>query len=231
MIESRSRDAVSGVRFVQKYCSAFRPTTGMPSAAITFEISRSIAAHPPSPETKTTSVSDVPRVAGTSTSGSFGVAADAAVAARSIVRSALFIWTGGKNSAGNLSFLRARSARRHAHSRVESDESEKREHPWCDVEAPVAVDHRGDDSADACGLEHHPADEQNLARADDRRREEHPRRGAVHRDRDRVAQLIRQYFSGGDRSRRYPDHGRVDQRAHEDGDVDDLQVPVVTVHG
>src|SRR3954452_9714057 len=144
MIKSRSRDAVSGVRFVQKYCSALRPATGIPSLANTFEISRSMDAHPPSPETNTTSVSDVPRVAGTSTSGSFGVAADAAVAARSIVRSALFIWTGGKNSAGNLSFRGAGLPRRHAHSGIESDESEKRERPRCDVEAPVAVHHRGD---------------------------------------------------------------------------------------
>src|SRR3954454_14930400 len=147
MIESRSREAVSGVRFVQKYCSALRPTTGMPSAANTFEISRSMAAHPPSPETKTTSVSDVPRVAGTSTSGSFGVAADAAVAAKMIVRSALFISDRWEEQRGKSVIPTTWSPRRHAHSRIEREESEKCERPWRDVEAPVPVHHRGDDSA------------------------------------------------------------------------------------
>src|SRR5258706_781406 len=80
MMVERSREAESGVRFVQKYSSAFRPTTGIPSAVRTLEIPRSIAAHPPSPETKTTSVSDVPCVAGTSTSGRRGVASDAVLA-------------------------------------------------------------------------------------------------------------------------------------------------------
>src|SRR5438132_6714238 len=93
------------MRFVQKYCNALRPTTGIPLRASTREIDLSMLAHPPSPETKTTSVSDVPRVAGTSTSGSFGTAADAAVAARNSRAKACFIRAGGKNSAGNLSFL------------------------------------------------------------------------------------------------------------------------------
>src|SRR4051794_7024499 len=169
MIESRSREAVSGVRFVQKYCSALRPTTGMPSAANTFEISRSMAAHPPSPETKTTSVSDVPRVAGTSTSGSFGAAADAALAARNRRRKALFMRTGRQNSAGNLSFrATGRSPHAPAHSWIEAHESDQRENPRRDVEAPVAVHHRGDDSADARCVEHHPTDHQHFARADDR---------------------------------------------------------------
>src|SRR3954447_13975860 len=183
MIESRSREAVSGVRFVQKYCSALRPTTGMPSAANTFEISRSMAAHPPSPETKTTSVSDVPRVAGTSTSGSFGAAADAALAARNRRRKALFMRTGRQNSAGNLSFRASRSPHAHAHSWIEAHESDQRENPRRDVEAPVAVHHRGDESTDAGCLEHYPANDQHFPRADDRRRDKHPRRGAVQRDR------------------------------------------------
>src|SRR3954453_23911649 len=200
MIESRSRDAVSGVRFVQKYCSALRPTTGMPSAANTFEIWRSMAAHPPSPETKTTSVSDVPRVAGTSTSGSFGAAADAALAARNRRRKALFMRTGWQNSAGNLSFRASRSPHAHAHSWIEAHEPDQREDPRRDVEAPVAVHHRGDDAADARCVEHHPTDHQNLPRADDGRRKEHPRCGAVQRDRDRVPQFIAEGPSRRDRT-------------------------------
>src|SRR3954466_6469907 len=90
MMMARSREADAGVCFVQKYFSALRPATGIPCEARTAEISRSMAAHPPSPETKTTSVSDSPRVAGTSTSGS--VAADAALAEmRSRKRIAYFI--------------------------------------------------------------------------------------------------------------------------------------------
>src|SRR3954465_10878648 len=89
MMVARSREADSGVCFVQKYFSAFRPTTGIPCEARTWEMSRSIAAQPPSPETKTTSVSEVPRVAGTSTSGR--VAADTALAERKIRRIAYFI--------------------------------------------------------------------------------------------------------------------------------------------
>src|SRR3954471_16489276 len=70
MIDCRSFEAASGVRFVQKYWSELRPTTGMPLPAITRAIDLSIDAQPPSPETKTTSVSDVPCVTGTSTRGS-----------------------------------------------------------------------------------------------------------------------------------------------------------------
>src|SRR4051794_25824574 len=100
MIVWRSCEALSGVRFVQKYWSAFSPTTGIPSPARTFEISLSIAAQPPSPETKTTSVSDAPRVAGTSTSGSFGVDAESDAARASSSRTmSVFIRTGGQNSA------------------------------------------------------------------------------------------------------------------------------------
>src|SRR4051794_29373256 len=84
MMVARSRDADSGVCFVQKYLSALRPTTGIPCEAKTWEISRSIAAHPPSPEMKTTSVSEVPCVAGTSMSGR--VAADTALAEKRIKR-------------------------------------------------------------------------------------------------------------------------------------------------
>src|SRR5207253_3537149 len=69
----RSRDADSGVRFFQKYCSALRPTTGMPRPASDLEIALSMLAQPPSPETKTTSVSEAPCVAGTSMSGSLVV--------------------------------------------------------------------------------------------------------------------------------------------------------------
>src|SRR5258707_12407305 len=69
----RSADAVSGVLFVQKYCRAFRPTTGIPVAARTAEISLSIFAQPPSPLTKTTRVSElVPAGTATSTRGSRG---------------------------------------------------------------------------------------------------------------------------------------------------------------
>jgi len=55
----------------------------MPLSASTLEIDLSMAAHPPSPETKTTKVSDEPFVDGTSISGSFLggiVEADVAVA-------------------------------------------------------------------------------------------------------------------------------------------------------
>src|SRR5438034_3208586 len=69
MICSRSREAALGVRLVQKYFSASRPTTGMPFAAKTLETPLSMAAQPPSPLTKTTRVSDVPLVAGTKMSG------------------------------------------------------------------------------------------------------------------------------------------------------------------
>jgi uncharacterized protein (DUF169 family) len=55
--------------------------TGIPLSARTLEIDLSIVAHPPSPETKTTIVSDVPFFEGTSINGSFvGVEACAAVA-------------------------------------------------------------------------------------------------------------------------------------------------------
>src|SRR5437764_1030866 len=128
MIDSRSREAVSGVRLVQKYCNALRPITGMPSSAKTFEISRSMAAHPPSPETKTISVSEVPR-------------------------------------------------------------------------------------------------------ADDDRREERPRGDGVQGDGDGIVQLVCQRPSRRDRMRRDPRHDGIDQSAHDDGDVDDLQVAVVAVHG
>src|SRR4051812_27433578 len=98
MIVRRSRDAFSGVRFVQKYCSALRPTTGIPFAANTFAISRSIGAHPPSPDTNTTSVSELPPVLGTSIRGSFGVLADAVAAATrsSSGRIVFFMRTGGR---------------------------------------------------------------------------------------------------------------------------------------
>src|SRR5258706_14905678 len=101
MMVARSREAASGVRFVQKYSSAFRPTTGIPSEARTLEIPRSIAAHPPSPETKTTSVSELPFVAGTSTSGRRGVAADAALAEVSSKRRIAYFIRGERwNSVG-----------------------------------------------------------------------------------------------------------------------------------
>src|ERR1051326_3466191 len=74
MMSRRSCAAESGVRFVQKYCSELIPTTGMPFAARFAEICLSIFAQPPSPETKTTSVSDVPCVAGTSMRGNFAAA-------------------------------------------------------------------------------------------------------------------------------------------------------------
>src|SRR5438105_7986540 len=73
-IDCKSREAESGMRFVQKYCNALRPTTGIPLRASTREIDLSMLAHPPSPETNTTSVSDAPFVAGTSIKGSFLVA-------------------------------------------------------------------------------------------------------------------------------------------------------------
>src|SRR5216684_5573216 len=95
MIVARSPDAASGVRFFQKYCRAFRPTTGIPSEARTLEISRSMAAQPPSPETKTTSVSDVPWADGTSTRGNVGVAANATLAAKNRRRIAYFIRASG----------------------------------------------------------------------------------------------------------------------------------------
>src|SRR5260221_14711089 len=73
MSDRRSAAAISGVRFVQKYCRALRPTTGMPVEARTVEMSLSIFAQPPSPLKKTTSVSElVPAGIGTSTMGSFG---------------------------------------------------------------------------------------------------------------------------------------------------------------
>ena len=74
MIDCRSRAALSGVRFVQKYCSEFTPTTGIPFEARIAEIDLSIFAHPPSPDTKTTNESELPRVAGISMRGSFAVA-------------------------------------------------------------------------------------------------------------------------------------------------------------
>src|SRR5258708_8613366 len=73
MRNCRSLAAVSGLFFVQKYCRAFNPATGMPVAASTEEISLSILAQPPSPLTKTTSVSELaPAGTATSTTGSFG---------------------------------------------------------------------------------------------------------------------------------------------------------------
>src|ERR1700737_2079059 len=85
-IDCRSRAAESGGRFVQKYCNAFRPTTGMPFSARTFDISLSIFAQPPSPDTNTTSVSEAPFVAGTSTRGRLAVATAAARKRESIGR-------------------------------------------------------------------------------------------------------------------------------------------------
>src|ERR1700760_2340362 len=103
MIVARSREASSGVRFFQKYCRALSPAVGMPFAASTLEISLSMKAQPPSPETKTTSVSEVPCVAGTSTSGNEGVAAEATPAKRRM-RIAYFIRTDTLNSGTRTSY-------------------------------------------------------------------------------------------------------------------------------
>src|SRR5260221_849188 len=87
MSDGRLAAAISGVFCVQKYCRALRPTTGMPVAARTAEISLSIFAQPPSPLTKTTSVSElVPACAGTSTTGSFVAAESAGARNRAIDR-------------------------------------------------------------------------------------------------------------------------------------------------
>src|SRR3954465_6269611 len=70
MIDCRSFEAASGVRFVQKYWSELRPTPGMPVPAIRGPLDFPIDARPPSPATRTTGVADVPCVAGASTRGS-----------------------------------------------------------------------------------------------------------------------------------------------------------------
>src|SRR5436305_12109135 len=83
----RSLAAVSGVLALQKYCSEFQPTTGIPFAASAPATSLSMPAQPPSPERMTASVFPAP-LAGTSTSGRpatdgvpFGAGGDAAAAA------------------------------------------------------------------------------------------------------------------------------------------------------
>src|SRR5690349_3279704 len=68
-MRSRSFDATSGGLALQKYCSEFQPTTGIPFAASAPATSLSMLAQPPSPERMTASVFPSFPLAGTSTSG------------------------------------------------------------------------------------------------------------------------------------------------------------------
>src|SRR3954454_9211827 len=68
-MRSRSFAATSGGLALQKYCSEFQPTTGIPFAESAPATSLSMLAQPPSPERMRASVVPPFPLAGTSTSG------------------------------------------------------------------------------------------------------------------------------------------------------------------